>query len=145
MGRVEKRSVFYHSVSLAKLRPIPDYRRNRENACENVHSRASNIGGKRFAFPPLLPLERIRLRPRKQQTKLNGMRQVLNDIMAGKVTDELQRRGFTPDQRVRVVVESIEPDVPSITAMNAAGGGFDWLADEPDLYTDADLVERFRP
>lgn len=73
------------------------------------------------------------------------MRQVLNDIMAGKVTDELQRRGFTPDQRVRVVVESIEPDVPSITAMNAAGGGFDWLADEPDLYTDADLVERFRP
>jgi hypothetical protein len=28
--------------------------------------------------------------------------------------------------------------------MNAAGGAFDWLADEPDLYGDADLVERFR-
>jgi hypothetical protein len=28
--------------------------------------------------------------------------------------------------------------------MNAAGRGFDWLADEPDLYSDADLVERFR-
>jgi hypothetical protein len=29
-----------------------------------------------------------------------------------------------------------------VTAINAAGGGFDWLADEPDLYSDGDLVER---
>jgi hypothetical protein len=27
--------------------------------------------------------------------------------------------------------------------MNAAGGAFDWLAEEPDLYSDADLVARF--
>ena len=73
------------------------------------------------------------------------MRQVLTDIEAGKLTEELRRRGIPAGQRLRVVVESIEPEEASITAMNAAGGAFDWLADEPDLYSDADLVERFRP
>jgi hypothetical protein len=72
------------------------------------------------------------------------MRQVLNDIEAGKVTEELRLRGVPPNQRVRVVVESIDEDELPITAMNAAGGAFDWLADEPDLYSDADLVERYR-
>jgi hypothetical protein len=73
------------------------------------------------------------------------MRQVLTDIEAGKLAEELRRRGIPPGQRLRVVVESIEADEPSVTAMNAMGGAFDWLADEPDLYSDADLVERFRP
>ena len=72
------------------------------------------------------------------------MRQILNDIEAGKVTDELQRRGIPLTQRLRVVVESIEAEEPSLTAMNAAGRAFDWLADEPDLYSDADSIERFR-
>jgi hypothetical protein len=72
------------------------------------------------------------------------MRQVLNDIVASKLGDELLRRGIAPGQRLRVVVESIEADEPSIMAMNAAGGAFDWLDEEPDLYSDADLVERFR-
>jgi hypothetical protein len=72
------------------------------------------------------------------------VRQVLNDIEAGKVTDELRRRGIPLRQRLRVVVESIDAEEPSVTAMNAAGGAFDWLAEEPDLYSDADLVERFR-
>jgi hypothetical protein len=71
------------------------------------------------------------------------MRQVLNDIEAGKVSDELQRRGIPSAQRLRVVVESIDVD-PSLTAINAAGGAFDWLAEEPDLYSDNDLIERFR-
>lgn len=43
-----------------------------------------------------------------------------------------------------MIVESIEIEEPSLTAINAAGGAFDWLADEPDLYSDADLIERFR-
>ena len=68
----------------------------------------------------------------------------MNDIEAGKLADELRRRGIAPAQRLRVVIESIETEEPSITAMNAAGGAFDWLAEEPDLYGDADLVERFR-
>jgi hypothetical protein len=72
------------------------------------------------------------------------MRHVLNDIEAGKVTDELRKRGIPSAQRLRVVAESIEADEPSLTAINAAGGAFHWLANEPDLYTDADLIERFR-
>ena len=72
------------------------------------------------------------------------MRHILSDIQAGKVTDELQRRGVPPSQRLRVVVESIEAEELSLTAINAAGRAFDWLAEEPDLYTDGDLVERFR-
>jgi hypothetical protein len=64
------------------------------------------------------------------------VRQILNDIEAGKMTDELRRRGIPPRQRLRVVVESIEAEEPSVTVMNAAGGAFDWLAEEPDLYSD---------
>jgi hypothetical protein len=60
------------------------------------------------------------------------------------VSDELRRRGIPLRQRLRVVVESIDAEEPSVTAMTAAGGAFDWLAEEPDLYSDADLVERFR-
>ena len=72
------------------------------------------------------------------------MRQVLKDIEAGKLTEELGRRGISPNQRLRVVVESLDEDDLPITAMNDAGGAFDWLADEPDLYSDDDLVERYR-
>lgn len=72
------------------------------------------------------------------------MRHVLDNIEAGKVTEELRRRGVSSKQRLRVVVESIEAETPSLTAMNAAGGAFDWLAEEPDLYNDGDLIERFR-
>jgi len=75
---------------------------------------------------------------------LRSMRHVLNDIEAAKVSDELRRRGIPPSERLRVVVESIATEEPNLTAMNASGGAFDWLAEEPDLYSDADLVERFR-
>jgi hypothetical protein len=34
-------------------------------------------------------------------------------------------------------------DLP-MAALAEAGGAFDFLADEPDLYSDADIVERFR-
>jgi hypothetical protein len=72
------------------------------------------------------------------------MRQVLSDIEAGKLSDELKRRGVAPTQRVRAVVDTVEQDAIPITAINRAGGSFEWLADEPDLYSDADLVERYR-
>jgi hypothetical protein len=72
------------------------------------------------------------------------MRQVLNDIEAGKLADELKRRGIKPSQRLRVIVESIDSDALPMTIINATGGAFDWLAGEPDLYSDADLVERYR-
>lgn len=73
------------------------------------------------------------------------MRQILNDIESGKLADELRRRAIPPDQRLRVLIESVEDDGLPMTAINAAGGAFDWLAEEPDLYSDADLVERYRP
>jgi hypothetical protein len=38
------------------------------------------------------------------------MRQILNDIEAGKVTEELRRRGIPARQRLRVVIESIETE-----------------------------------
>jgi hypothetical protein len=72
------------------------------------------------------------------------MIQILNDIEAGKLTEELARRGISARQRLRVVVESLGDDSVPITAINAAGGAFDWLADEPELYGDADLIERYR-
>ncbi|HEX4080867.1 MAG TPA: hypothetical protein VHX61_18550 [Rhizomicrobium sp.] len=72
------------------------------------------------------------------------MRQVLNNVEAGKLTEELARRGVPPDRRRRVIVESLEDDDLPITAINAAGVALDWLADEPDLYSDGDLVERYR-
>jgi hypothetical protein len=72
------------------------------------------------------------------------MRQVLSDIQAGKLTEELRRRGIPPEQRLRVVIESLGEESLPITAINATGGAFDWLSDEPDLYGDGDLVERYR-
>jgi hypothetical protein len=72
------------------------------------------------------------------------MRQVLTNIEAGKLTEELKRRGIPSYQRLRVVVESLEDDPLPITAINAAGGAFAWLAEEPEIYSDADLVERYR-
>jgi hypothetical protein len=72
------------------------------------------------------------------------MRQVLNDIEAGKLADELKRQGIKPSQRLCVIIESFESDDPPITAVNASSRAFDWLAEEPDLYGDADLAERYR-
>lgn len=72
------------------------------------------------------------------------MIQVLKDIEAGKLADELRKRGILPGQRLRVIVENIEDNETSITAINAVGGAFDWLADEPELYSDSDLKVHFR-
>ena len=36
-----------------------------------------------------------------------------------------------------------EPSADELAYLAMQGGAFDWLADEPDLYSDADLKERF--
>lgn len=64
-------------------------------------------------------------------------------VEARQASSELIRRGIKPQQVVRLVVDLDETELP-ITAINANGRGFDWLADEPDLYADADLIERYR-
>jgi hypothetical protein len=62
------------------------------------------------------------------------------DAEAGQVSAELVRRGIAADTRVHVLVEVASGQELPMAAIGQAGGAFDWLADEPDLYTDADLV-----
>lgn len=73
------------------------------------------------------------------------MRATIDRIEAGRLLppDDLKRLGLNPRRVVRVVLETVDDeDDISITEMNAKGGAFDYLADEPDLYSDADLIER---
>ena len=71
------------------------------------------------------------------------MQRVTLDAEAGQVSAELVRYGIAADARVHVLVEVMdsEADALPMAAIAQAGGAFDWLADEPDLYTDADLVQ----
>jgi hypothetical protein len=61
---------------------------------------------------------------------------------AGQVSAELFRRGIAADARVHVLVEVRDAEELSPAAIGQVGGAFDWLADEPELYSDADMVER---
>jgi hypothetical protein len=70
------------------------------------------------------------------------MRQITLDAEAGQVSDELRKRGIAADARVHVLVEVIDTGEPPMAALAQTGKGFDWLAEEPDLYSDADLVGR---
>jgi hypothetical protein len=69
------------------------------------------------------------------------MRYVLEDIEVGKLPEEIQRRGIAPRQRVRVVLETLENDLP-MAQIAEEGRAFDFLADEPDLYSEADIRAR---
>ncbi len=70
------------------------------------------------------------------------------DAEAGRVSEELARRGIAAGTRVRVVAEVVggegegdERRLP-MAALAQAGGAFAFLDEEPDLYTDEDAVER---
>ena len=72
------------------------------------------------------------------------MRTIALDAEVGQISSELLRRGLSAATLVHAVVEiPAEDDVPTVLAVEA-GGGLDWLAEEPDLYTDDDLIERVR-
>jgi hypothetical protein len=72
------------------------------------------------------------------------MRTIALDAEVGDITAELLRRGLPSATRVHAVVEiPAEEDLPTVLAVEA-GGTIDWLAEEPDLYTDDDLIERVR-
>ena len=70
------------------------------------------------------------------------MQQIILDAEAGQVSAELARRGIAAAGRAHVVVEIWDPDEPPMAAIAQAGKALDWLAAEPDLYSDADLRER---
>jgi hypothetical protein len=73
-----------------------------------------------------------------------AMSQIVLDAEAGQISAELARRGVPPHARVHVLVE-VNPDgeLP-MAAIAQAGKGLDWLAEEPELYSDADLIEPAR-
>jgi hypothetical protein len=69
-----------------------------------------------------------------------SLRRIALDAAAGDVSAELLRHGIAADAKVHVVAEVIEtpPDPLPMAALLQEGQAFDWLAEEPDLYTDAD-------
>jgi hypothetical protein len=70
------------------------------------------------------------------------MERIILDAEAGQVSAELARRGIAADTTVHVLVEVRDAGEFSAAAIAQAGGAFEWLAEEPELYSDADLVER---
>jgi hypothetical protein len=74
--------------------------------------------------------------------KEDAVQQIVLDAEAGDVSSELVRRGIAPHTRVHVRVEITDSREPPMTTIAAAGKGLDWLADEPELYSDADSMER---
>ena len=78
-----------------------------------------------------------------RKERIAAVKKITLDAEAGQISAELARHGIAPDARVHVLVEVMDSEADSLpmAAMAQAGGGFDWLADEPDLYTDADLVQ----
>jgi hypothetical protein len=67
------------------------------------------------------------------------MRYVLENIEAGKLPGEIERRGIPARQRLRVVVETLEEDLTLARAAEK-GGAFAFLAEEPDLYSETDVL-----
>lgn len=72
------------------------------------------------------------------------MQRISLDTEAGQVSAELVRHGIAAGTRVHVVVEVASEQELPMAAIVQAGGAFDWLADEPDLYNDSDLLPRAR-
>lgn len=72
------------------------------------------------------------------------MQQIILDAEAGQISAELDRRGIAANVRVHVTVELPDESELPMAALAQAGKAFDWLEDEPDLYTDADLTEAKR-
>lgn len=66
------------------------------------------------------------------------------DIEAGRLSSELVRRGIAADARVHVLVTMPDDEPLPMAALAQAGGAFDFLADEPDLYSDGDTIEHRR-
>ncbi len=69
------------------------------------------------------------------------MPKIALDVEAGQVSTELLRRGIASHRRVHAVVDLADEEALPMAALAQAGGAYDWLADEPELYSDADLVE----
>lgn len=69
------------------------------------------------------------------------MSQIVLDAEAGQVSAELARRGIPAHARVHVLVEVTPSGELPMAAIAQGGKGPDWLIEEPDLYSDTDLIE----
>lgn len=67
-------------------------------------------------------------------------RRIVLDAQAGEVSAQLARRGIAADTHVHVLVEIADREELPLAALVQAGGAFDFLSEEPDLYSDADIV-----
>ena len=70
------------------------------------------------------------------------MQRLTLDTEAGRVSEELARRGIAADTRVRVLVEVVDGEALPMPAPAQEGGAFAFLSEAPHLYTDADAIER---
>ena len=52
------------------------------------------------------------------------------------------KRRPAADARLHVVIDILDADALPMAAIAQAGRGLEWLSDEPDLSSDADLVDR---
>ncbi len=65
---------------------------------------------------------------------------IVLDAEAGQISNELSRRGIAAHVRVHVTVELQDGDELPMAAIAEAGGAFEWLHHEPDLYSEADVI-----
>lgn len=73
-----------------------------------------------------------------------AMSQIVLDAEAGQVSAERARRGIPPHAFVHALVEVMPDGELPMAAIAQSGKGLDWLAEEPELYSDADLIEPAR-
>lgn len=66
------------------------------------------------------------------------------DVEVSRFAAELQRRGISPHTRVHVLVDVPDADGLPMASIAQAGLAFDFLAEEPDLYSKKDLIDRTR-
>jgi hypothetical protein len=64
------------------------------------------------------------------------------DVEAGRIPAELARRGISARTKVHGLIKVDEPDGLPMAALAEAGGAFDFLNDEPETYSDDDIIER---
>ena len=100
-----------------------------------------------MSIPESTSIEIAALAPDLRYTGANegsAMSQIVLDAEAGEVSAELARRGIPPHAWVHVLVEVTAGGELPMAAIAQAGKGLDWLAEEPELYSDADLIEPAR-
>jgi hypothetical protein len=85
--------------------------------------------------------QRMRLDSELGDTGAEKMLTMTLDAEAGQLSEELARRGVPPRAVVHVTVELADAVLAPLAAAAQAGGAFAFLNDEPDMYSDADMVD----